>query len=62
MDEKQIHTKVSLDKKLLSSMLTTPGFLNYDLLGKGIKVKPGRYSPIYLNIKATWSHPDIYFP
>ena len=62
MDEKQIHTKVSLDKKLLSSMLTTPGFLNYDLQGKGIQVKLGRYSPIYLNMKATWSHPDVLFP
>lgn len=50
------------DKRLLVSMLAVPGFLTYDLEGKGIEVKPGRYSPTYINMKTTWSYPNVLFP
>ena len=50
------------DKNLLTNMLAVPGFLTYDLEGKGIEVKPGRYSPVYVNMKTTWSYPDVLFP
>lgn len=54
--------KSDLNQKLLTSMLAVPGFLTYDFEGKGIEVKPGRYSPVYVNMKTTWSYPDVLFP
>lgn len=54
--------KPGSDKELLLAMLAVPGFLTYDLEGKGIEVKPGRYSPVYVNMKTTWSYPDVLFP
>jgi len=62
INENDLEDRKSLDKKLLNNMLNISGFLNYDLEGKGIEVKPGRYSAIYLNMKATWSHPEVLFP
>lgn len=53
---------LSPDKTLLVDMLAVPGFLTYDLEGKGIEVKPGRYSAVYVNMKTTWSYPDVLFP
>lgn len=61
-NENRIDTKKNLDERLLNSMLAIPGFFNYDLEGKGIEVKTGRYSAIYLNMKETWSHPEVLFP
>lgn len=49
------------DLRLLKKMLLVPGFFNYDLEGRGIQVVPGRYSVIYVNMKATWNHPNILF-
>lgn len=60
--ENDTERRKNLDRKLLINMLNVPGFLNYDLEGKGIEVKPGRYSAVYLNMKETWSRPDVLFP
>ncbi len=46
-------------RKLLSQIVLTPGLISYDLNGPGIKVKKGRFSPIYVNIKKIWSYPEI---
>ncbi len=46
--------------KLLPQLVCTPGFLNLDFEGKGFEVKPGRYSPIYINMKATWGYPAVH--
>ncbi|OGZ67915.1 MAG: hypothetical protein A3D35_03125 [Candidatus Staskawiczbacteria bacterium RIFCSPHIGHO2_02_FULL_34_9] len=46
-------------KKLLSQIVLTPGLISYDLNGPGIKVKKGRFSPIYINMKKIWSYPEI---
>lgn len=58
-DKREINLQ---DKRLLVSMIAVPGFLTYDLEGKGIEVKPGRYSPTYINMKTTWSYPNVLFP
>lgn len=50
------------DLGLLKKMLSVQGFFTYDLEGKGIQVVPGRYSAVFVNIKKTWSHPEILFP
>lgn len=47
--------------KLLKDALKEPGFLTLDLNGPGIEVKPGRRSPIYVNMKATWKNPYLLF-
>ena len=46
-------------KKLLHKIVLTPGLISYDLNGPGIKVKKGRFSPIYINMKKIWSYPEI---
>lgn len=46
-------------KKLLNQIVSTPGLISYDLNGPGIKVKKGRFSPIYINMKKIWSYPEI---
>lgn len=38
-----------------------PGFLTIDMDGPGIEVKPGRKSPIYINMKTTWKNPHLLF-
>ncbi|TSC60308.1 MAG: hypothetical protein LiPW15_186 [Parcubacteria group bacterium LiPW_15] len=50
------------DLELLKKMLAVQGFFTYDLEGKGIQVVPGRYSAVFVNMKKTWSHPEILFP
>lgn len=52
---------VASQHPLLSQMLEVPGFLSYDLVGEGIEVKPGRFSPLYVNMKATWNYPNVLF-
>ena len=52
---------IDSDKNLLNNMLSVSGFLTHDLEGQGIEVKPGRYSPIYINMKTTWSYPSVLF-
>ena len=47
-------------KQLLAEILTTPGFIRHALKGRGIEVKHGRFSPLYLNVKCIWSHPSIF--
>ncbi len=42
-------------------MISLPRFLMYDIDGKGIEVKPGRLSPVYINMKSTWCYPDVLF-
>lgn len=43
-------------KKLLEDAINEPGFLTVDLGNPGIEVKPGRFSPIYINMKTTWKN------
>jgi orotate phosphoribosyltransferase len=61
INKNNLKSKGKLNKELLSKMINIPGFLNYDLKGKGVEVKPGRFSPVYINMKATWTHPEILF-
>lgn len=46
-------------KKLLSHIVSMPGLISYDIKGRGIEVKKGRFSPVYINMKSTWSCPMI---
>jgi len=46
-------------KKLLSQIVSLPGLISYDLRGRGIEVKRGHFSPVYINMKSTWSCPAI---
>ncbi len=46
-------------QKLLGRLINTPRFLSYDVDGRGIEVKPGRYSPIYINMKSLWCYPLV---
>lgn len=46
-------------KKLLSQIVCIPGLISYDIKGLGIEVKRGRFSPVYINMKSTWSRPMI---
>ncbi len=48
-------------KILLEEAIKEPGFLTVDLDGPGIEVKPGRMSPIYINMKTTWKNPHLLF-
>lgn len=43
-------------KNLLEDAIKEPGFLTIDLSNPGIEVKPGRFSPIYINMKTTWKN------
>jgi orotate phosphoribosyltransferase len=43
-------------KSLLEDAIKESGFLAIDLGSPGIEVKPGRYSPIYINMKTTWKN------
>lgn len=61
MHEKSINLKRNLNKRLLEKMISIPGFLMIDFEGDGIEVKPGRFSPIYVNMKATWNYPNVLF-
>lgn len=54
--------KSESDIELLKKMLSVPCFFTFDLEGKGIEVKPGRFSSMYINLKTIWSRPDILFP
>ena len=40
-------------------MIEIPGFFTYDTKGRGDEVRPGRYSAVFVNMKKTWSRPDI---
>lgn len=46
-------------KSILNSIVAMPGFITYDLKGRGIEVKKGRFSPVYINMKSTWSCPML---
>ena len=48
-------------RNLLKEALEEPGFLMIDLDGAGIEVKPGRKSPIYINIKEIWRNNHLLF-
>lgn len=48
-------------KSLMKKMISLPRFLTYDIDGKGIEVKPGRFSPVYINMKSTWCYPEVLF-
>ncbi len=61
INKKNLKSKEKLNKELFSRMVNIPGFLNYNLKGRGIEVKPGRFSPVYINMKATWTYPEILF-
>lgn len=45
--------------RLLEKVVSVPGFIVYDLEGEGIKVKQGRYSPVYINAKTLWFFPEL---
>lgn len=61
-DSTPYHEHVAKSSSLLRRMLIVPGFLSHDLVGRGIEVKPGRFSPVYINMKTTWSYPEVLFP
>ncbi len=43
----------------LQESLKYPDFFQFDLEGRGIEVKPGRFAPTYINMKATWKNPSL---
>ncbi len=62
MDNGRTNNQSKKDLSLLAKMVSLPRFLSYDLGGKGIEVKPNRFSPIYINLKSVWCYPEILFP
>lgn len=44
---------------LLNQIISTQGLISYDLKGRGIEVKKGRFSPVYINMKSIWSNPIL---
>ncbi len=46
-------------KELLKTLVSLPRFLTYDLDGRGIQIKPGHFSPIFINVKSTWCYPHV---
>jgi orotate phosphoribosyltransferase len=46
-------------KTLLRQIARTKNLITIDLEGPGIEVKPGRFSPIYINMKCLWSRPEL---
>lgn len=46
-------------RRLIKQLLDTEGFLSYKFSGRGIMLKKGKYSPIYINFKVLWSNPNL---
>jgi orotate phosphoribosyltransferase len=44
---------------LVRKMVELPRFLTYDIDGRGIEVKPGRFSPVFVNMKSLWSYQEV---
>ena len=49
-----------MNKKLLDKLVSVPGLLNYSKPGEeDIEIRPGVFSPVYLNVKSIWGYPEI---